>query len=76
MASKKFEKGSTEFNFFGDFYRFAQKYYFPDDSDEYWDAVLKDASELNRRYPGNFCKHIVQGFLDYAEAENKERMGK
>lgn len=71
MAGKKFEKGSMEFQFFGDFWQFAQKHYLPNQSDEYWDAVLNDAASLGQKYPDVFCKCLIQGFLEYAEIRSK-----
>ena len=73
MAKKEFLQGSKEFMFFGDFYRFVQKHYLPDGSDEYWDGVLYDAAVLGKKYRGLFYQCIIQGFLDYAEKASKEK---
>lgn len=73
MAGKKFAKDSEEFRFFAEFWQMVQKYYLPDQSDEYWDAVLHDAASLGKKYPGEFYKCIIQGFLDYAEKASKEK---
>ena len=35
MASKKFEKGSEEWQFFNDYYRFRQKFYESDNEDAF-----------------------------------------
>lgn len=73
MAGKKFEKGSEEFRFFGEFWKMAQKHYLPDGSDDYWDQLLTDAAMLGKKYNGLFFKCIIQGFLDYAEKASKEK---
>lgn len=73
MAGKKFEKGSEEFRFFGEFWQMVQKYYLPDNSGEYWTPLLTDAAMLGKKYDGLFFKCIIQGFLDYAEKVSKEK---
>lgn len=73
MAGKKFEKGSEEFRFFGEFWQMVQKYYLPDNSGEYWTPLLTDAAMLGKKYDGLFFKCIIQGFLDYAEKASKEK---
>lgn len=73
MAGKKFEKGSEEFRFFGEFWQMVQKYYLPDNSGEYWTPLLTDAAMLGKKYDGLFFKCIIQGFLDYAEKASKKK---
>lgn len=74
MASKKFAKDSKEFAFFADFWKLAQEYYIPDDSDEYWEALMTSTMKLEKKYPGRFYKSLIHGFLDYAEKENKFKL--
>ncbi len=61
MASKKFSKDSKEFQFFGEFWKLAQKYYVPEESDEYWDNLIKDCSSLCNKYKDTFFLHMVSG---------------
>lgn len=72
MAGKKFEKGSEEFRFFGEFWQMVQKYYLPDNSGEYWTPLLTDAAMLGKKYDGIFYRNIIQGFINYAEQYCKE----
>ena len=44
MASKKFEKGSAEWQFFQDFWKFRQQYY-EADNDEEWIEQIRIAGE-------------------------------
>jgi hypothetical protein len=52
MASQKFEKGSKEFRWFGEFWKLAQKVWIPGDEndDEYWDGVVRDINDLTAKY--------------------------
>lgn len=45
MASKGFEKGSPEWYMFKDFWRLAQEFYTPEESDEYWKNFI-DAADV------------------------------
>ena len=74
MASKRFDKDSEEFKFFADFWKMVQAYYVPEDSDEYWDSLLSASALMGKKYQGKLYKCMIQGFLDYAEAMNKENL--
>ena len=51
MASKRFEKGSEEWEMFMKLWALVQKYYIPDmDSDEYHEQVLRDVNEFTEKY--------------------------
>lgn len=67
MASKKFEKGSDEFNFFGDFFKFVQNHYVPENTDTYWNNLLEESQILSRKYRGTFYTMMILAFIDYAE---------
>lgn len=45
MASKKFDKGSEEWQFFQDFWKFRQQYYEADNGDD-WFLEMMHAGEL------------------------------
>lgn len=66
MASKKFEKGSEEFNFFAEFYKFVQKYYIPEPAEDYWAKMMEDARQLSKKYRGGFYTTMLLAFIDYA----------
>ena len=72
MTSVKFEKGSREFAFFADFWKMVQKYYLPEDTDEYWDNLIAEAAQLKKKYDGDFYHYMIQGFMSYAEKANKD----
>ena len=67
MGEMKFAKGSEEWQFFQDFYKFCQSVWIVEDSDEYWNGVVREADELYRKYPDEFCKGQVLAFLNYLD---------
>ena len=67
MESKKFEKGSEEFNFFGEFFKFVQKYYVPENTDTYWTGLADDSQALSQKYKGEFYVAMILAFVDYVE---------
>jgi len=75
MASKRFSKDSREFQFFGEFWKLAQKYYVPEESDEYWDNLIKDCSSLCNKYKDTFFLHMITG-LERALEEVYKANGK
>ena len=77
MASKKFDKNSDEFKFFGEFWKWTQEHYIPEKSDEYWEELLASAGEISNKYKDNklFPKLIV-AVINYLEEVNKEMYGR
>ena len=47
---KNFTKESKEREMFGAFWDMCQKYWIPEDNDEYWNAVVKASDEFNDKY--------------------------
>lgn len=67
MAERKFVKGSEEWQFFQDFYKFCQKYWEVETADAYWDGLTEEAEKLYKKYKDDFCKSQLLAFLDYLE---------
>lgn len=63
MGSVKFEKGSQEFSFFGEFWMLVQKYYIPEDADEYWERLDNDANDLANKYDNKFFDDLIVTFI-------------
>lgn len=42
MSGVVFERGSGEWEMFKDCYRFAEKYWVPEDNEEYWRNLVED----------------------------------
>jgi len=51
MASKRIEKGMTEFEMYREFWMICQKHYIPEpDNDEYHEEVLRDVKSFTDKY--------------------------
>lgn len=68
MASKKLEKGSDEWQFFQDFWKFRQKYYDPEDKDEWFNELINEATLLSKKYEntefGEFARQLLIVHID------------
>ena len=62
MASKKFEKGSEEYEFFKDFYNFMQKYWIPEEEDEWWEEVVRESGILINKHNTRLARDMFQAF--------------
>lgn len=69
MAEVKFGKGSEEWMMFTDFWKLCQKYWQVEDSDEYWDELIKDTQDFYRTYRDV----LLSRFLANALTECKEK---
>ena len=54
---KMFEKGSDEWKFFVDYYKFIQDYALPEQSDTFWDDLFHTADSLCKKYNNTYRKH-------------------
>ncbi len=75
MASKKFEKGSEEWMFFNDYYKFRQKYYEADDGEEWFAGMMKAGESLIEKYAQTSIAKYVQSLI-FSHFEDVERRWK
>ena len=47
---QEFKKGSLERAFFSEFYELCEKYWVPEDNDDYWHEVIKVTDEFVQKY--------------------------
>ena len=47
---KKFAKGSSEWMMFMDYWALCQKYWEPEDSDEWWEEVIREIDVFIKKY--------------------------
>lgn len=76
MASKRFEKGSAEWKLFQEFWSLCQKYWIPEDTDEYWEDVVKTTDDFYKKYKDTndtFARKIVLAFVETLECKSKEK---
>lgn len=72
MAAQKFEKGSEEWKMFMEFWGFCQRYYLPDDSEEYWQGVISEGNRFLENHRTPFAKGLFWAFHNEMERKMKE----
>lgn len=76
MSEKRFPKGSEEWMMFMDYWQLCQKYWDPEESDEYWENVIKDTNAFCEKYGKNkFVIGITLALVNSLEDKLKRRKG-
>lgn len=75
MASAKIEKGSEEWMFFMDFWKFHQDYYKADNCDDWYIRMMDAGEKLIEKYSKTEFSDFARGlvFEHFAEVERKAR---
>lgn len=60
MASKKFEKGSEEWQFFNDYYKFRQQFYEADNEDEWFQGMMEAGEMLIKNTHGQIYQNMFK----------------
>lgn len=60
MASKKFEKGSEEWQFFNDYYKFRQQFYEADNEDEWFQGMMEAREMLIKNMHGQIYQNMFK----------------
>lgn len=62
---QEFKKGSLERAFFSEFYELCEKYWVPEENDDYWRSMIRDTEALNEKYKElqPLSKEIIVGFV-------------
>ena len=63
MASKKFEKGSEEWQFFNDYYKFRQQYYEADNGEQWFEEMVRVGEEIIEKYHNTEIAKFVQSLV-------------
>ena len=63
MASKKFEKGSEEWQFFNDYYTFRQQYYEADNGEKWFEEMVRVGEEIIEKYHNTEIAKFVQSLV-------------
>lgn len=75
MASAKFGKGSEEWMLFRDFWSYCQKYWTPEEKDEYWEKLINDGDAFCKKYGNSiFSRKLIMAFTAKLEEESKRRL--
>ena len=70
---KKFAKGSSEWMMFMDYWALCQKYWNPDDNDDYWESVVKETDVFYRKYNSEFAKSLALTLVNELERKSRQR---
>ena len=70
---KKFAKGSSEWMMFMDYWALCQKYWDPDDNDDYWESVVKETDVFYRKYNSEFAKSLALTLVNELERKSRQR---
>ena len=70
---KKFAKGSSEWMMFMDYWALCQKYWEPDDNDDYWKLVVKETDVFYRKYNSEFAKSLALTLVNELERKSRTR---
>ena len=70
MAAVKFTKGSEEWQMFMDYWDLCQKYWKPENNDNYWQRVIDDTDKFYKKYKTNFTRGLVNVLVDELEHKN------
>ena len=73
MAAKKIEKGSGEWNLFMDYWAIYQKYFDPEENDEYWESLRDDLDGFWKKYQGQ-AGSFPRGLANVLNQHMKEKM--
>lgn len=63
MAEKKLEKGSDEWMFFQEYWKFRQKYYEADDEEKWFENLQKEVDVIFKKYKDTSIKEYVKELL-------------
>lgn len=73
MSSKKFEKGSREWYMFTDYWTLCQKFWLPENNDEYWENLVNSINDFAQKYNNDFfARKLALALSDYLEDEAKK----
>lgn len=75
MANKKFDKGSEEWQFFNDYYKFRQQFYEADNEEEWFQKLMESGEELIKKYAQTNISKYVQSLV-FSHFEDVERRWK
>ena len=69
---KQFQKGTEEFLMFADFYELCKRFWIPEDTEEYWEALVSASQKFSEKYGSVYAKHLAMGLIDALEELSKK----
>ena len=69
------EKGTEEWQMFGDYFNLCKKYWKPTLDDAYWDNLINDVDKFVKKFESiGLAKQIALTFIDYQEKKAKGKI--
>ena len=72
MASKKLTKADIEWQMFMEYWALFQEYYFPENTDSYWENLVQKANAFAKKYNTEYAKDMALALLKMLEMKQKE----
>ena len=66
MAEVKFAKGSEEWQMFMDYWSLCQKYWKPEDTDEWWEKLVSATNNFSEKYGTEFARSLSLSLVSEA----------
>ena len=67
------ERGTEEFELFGDYFKICKKYWQVESTDEYWENLIDDCNEFCEKYKDyKLAREIARAFCNAQEIIFKE----
>lgn len=67
------EKGTEEFEMFGDFFKICKKYWNLNDTESYWSGLEKEVEEFCQKYSGDiFSQKLIFSFVESQEIKRRK----
>lgn len=72
MAKAEFKRGTEEFMMFADFYNLFKQFWYPEDTDEYWEELMEECDKFYRKYNSVYAKHLALAIAEALEEISKK----
>lgn len=73
MASVKFEKGSKEWYMFQEYWKLCQRFWVPEDSKQYWNALVEEMDSFYKKYKDiALSEKIAAAFINLLDEQQKQ----
>lgn len=72
MASKKFDKNSSEWNMFVDFWALCQKYWVFEPLESYIDEAFKETNNFCNKYNTEFATDLAIVLMNHIDRKGRE----
>ena len=65
---KQLTKNDAEWQMFADYYKIYQDFYIPEETDEYWDNLMRACNDFYNNYTSKYAQDMIFAYLNSREA--------